>query len=56
LGKTSRTKNLITELLQCHDMPTSTLSGEAERPKVADAVIEAGLRVRIDPSVAGYDG
>src|SRR5262245_5973223 len=23
-------------------MPTSTLSGEAERPKVADAVIEAG--------------
>jgi len=28
--------------LQRHDMPTSTLSGEAERPKVADAVIEAG--------------
>jgi CRISPR/Cas system-associated exonuclease Cas4 (RecB family) len=25
-------------------MPTSTLSGEAERPKVADAVIEAELR------------
>src|SRR5262249_24262527 len=30
-------------LLQCHDMPTSTLSGEAERPKVADAMIEAGF-------------
>src|SRR5215471_7998391 len=28
-------------LLQCHDMPTSTLSGEAERPQVAGAVIEA---------------
>src|SRR6516162_8698270 len=28
-------------------MPTSTLSGEAERPKVADAVIEAILSVPI---------
>lgn len=28
-------------LLPCHDMPTSTLSGEAERPQVAGAVIEA---------------
>jgi len=28
--------------LQCHDMPTSTLSGDAERPQVAGAVIEAG--------------
>src|SRR5215475_14046174 len=28
-------------LLQCYDMPTSTLSGEAERPQVAGAVIEA---------------
>jgi hypothetical protein len=28
-------------------MPTSTLSGEAERPQVADAVIEADMRVRL---------
>ena len=30
-------------LLQCRDMPKMTLLGDAKRPKVADAVIEADL-------------
>ena len=39
-------QNIDTNLhgsLQCHDMPTVTLSGDAEWPKVADAVIKAQL-------------
>src|SRR6516162_8301327 len=40
-------------LLQCHDMPTSTLSGEAEWPQVAGAVIEAPVGMWNLPIVTG---
>ena len=33
-------------LLQCRDMPKMTLLGDAKRPKVADAVIEAQFSIR----------
>jgi hypothetical protein len=36
-------------------MPTSTLSGEAERPQVADAVIEAvELTMSVDKALAYF--